>query len=71
VPYEPMRSASVISAIAACYPQPPTADRSSAKTGAMRFWDALSEGANLPCKVPVTRWDIDSVYAPDMEPRKM
>ena len=59
---------SVISGLAARYPMQKGAQPVS---GTRHFWDGLCAGANLSTVVPLTRWDIDDVYSPDMAAKKM
>ena len=51
--------------------QPATLQLAAARSGVQQFWDSLSRGANLQTLVPLTRWDIEAVYAPDMAAEKM
>lgn len=65
-------SFTAVCAIAARYPLPTGASPlDSAKSGADQFWHTLSAGANLPVTVPVSRWDIDDVYSPELAAKKM
>jgi acyl transferase domain-containing protein len=52
--------------LAARYPALGDAEPSS-----QQFWDSLCAGANLSRTVPLARWDIDDVYAPDMAAKRM
>ena len=55
----------MLASFAARYPAP------GAQSTTERFWDCLSLGADIPTVVPLTRWDIDDVYAPDTAAKKM
>lgn len=59
--------ASTVLGIAARYPAP----AGSTCHGTEGFWACLSDGCNLPTTVPLARWDIDTRYAPDLQPACM
>ena len=59
---------SVISGLAARYPMQ---EREQPASGTQHFWQGVCAGANLSSLVPLTRWDIDDVYSPDMAAKKM
>lgn len=63
--------ATVIASIAARCPRQHSSDTADASSGARRFWDSMSAGANLSCTVLATRWDVDACYTPEMTNGKM
>ncbi|KAK9834736.1 hypothetical protein WJX74_008822 [Apatococcus lobatus] len=40
-------------------------------TGQQGFWGNLARGQNLQTPVPLSRWDVDGWYAPNLEPHRM
>ena len=61
----------MIISVAARYPSQPKSDMVDASSDAEQFWNGISAGANLSSSIPVTRWDVDAFYAPEMTDSKM
>ncbi|KAK9829172.1 hypothetical protein WJX72_004291 [[Myrmecia] bisecta] len=69
------QSTSDIIGFAARYPsgttQPHHQPASPGESGTPAFWGCLVSSADLPAVVPISRWDIDAVYAPEAASGKM
>lgn len=39
--------------------------------GIAGFWDTISRSANLQAVIPLSRWDMDEVYTPDLSAGRM
>ena len=64
-------------AVSGRYPEPPAGgsslpgDSAVASAGGAGFWAGMRESADLQAVVPLSRWDMDAIYAPDLGADRM
>lgn len=70
-------SATELVAVSGRYPEPPIPNTmlgegaAAASAGGAGFWAGMRESADLQAVVPLSRWDMDAIYAPDLGADRM